>query len=434
MATPNMNIIGRSENLRHLNTFVHYERKPHNHEDNLTRAFLLVLRGVPVAHAAWLELVDQSHRAQGGTGVERLHGLPAPRFATQTASLPDGIKRIISLVQTDEQIFSSPDLASSDRRQVLDGVVSYDEFAIVIENKPHYRNIRPEQLRVNVPKGVVHDTRAACVAWKDVVLAWGRLLEARHVGPADAVLLGDFLDYIETYFPRLRPYSKVGLCGNDVDRLRRRCVELVKSIAPNSYRHHRGWAETIRLAPGQCALMVGCAALPRGNDVDITVEFDPGDTTAQARLLYTKVEASRVFDLGSRGWRVTPNLHLAYMTTNIVFMSVQMEPAAYWSTCASACREPNYGWIRTWRRAEHEKLFEFLVSQRLASRSDRKEFDRCLSSTPRDKINVCPGITMRWSVPIDEAAVLDARGQLEKRVRQVIEEGAAALGLKLPFG
>lgn len=429
-----MTLRSERHDLRHLNTFVHYERKPHNHEDNLTRAFLLVLRGVPVAHAAWLELVDLSHRARGGAGVDRLHELPAPRFATQTASLPEGVKRIISLVQTDEKIFSNPDLKSSDRRQVLDGVVSYDEFAIVIENKPHHRNIRPEQLQVNVPKGVVHDARAACVAWKDVVLAWGRLLEARHVGPADAVLLGDFLDYIETYFPRLRPYSKVGLCGNDTDRLQRRCAELVKSIAPASYRHHRGWGATVRLVPGQCALMVGCAALPRGNDVDIVVEFAPGDTTAQARLLYTKVDAARVLELSSRGWRIAPNLHLAHMTKNLVYTSVQLHPSEYWSVCARACREPNYGWVRMWRRAEHQKLFEFLVSEKLAAPSDQKEFERHLGRTHRDKINVCPGITMRWPLPTDEAAVLDTRGQLERRVRQAMEEGAAALGLKLPFG
>ena len=180
--------------------------------------------------------------------------------------------------------------------------------------------------------------------------------------------------------------------------------------------------------------MVGCAALPRGNDVDIVVEFAPGDTTAQARLLYTKVDAARVLELISRGWRIAANLHLAHMTKNLVYTSVQLDPSEYWSVCARACREPNYGWVRMWRRAEHQKLFEFLVSEKLAAPSDQKEFERHLGRTNRDKINVCPGITMRWPLPTDEAAVLDTRGQLERRVRQAMEEGAAALGLKLPFG
>src|SRR5690606_31680921 len=122
----------------HLNLFEPYERREAGHEDALTRAFLLVLRGVPVAHAAWLHLVDASHRANGGGGVPALHALPAPQVHMQTARVPPDISRVISLVQTDEQVFREVDAMPSERRQVLDGVVSYGDLAIVIENKPHY--------------------------------------------------------------------------------------------------------------------------------------------------------------------------------------------------------------------------------------------------------------------------------------------------------
>ncbi len=415
--------------LRHMNVFVPYERRPHTHEDNLTRAFLLVLRGVPVAHAAWLDLVDQAHRANGGSGVPRLHALATPRIATQTAAVPDGVRRIISLVQSDETFVDGTDAEVSARRQVLDGVVSYDEFALVIENKPSHRNIRAEQLRVNVPEGVKHDAKVAGIAWRDIVLAWGRLLEAGHLGPAEAVLLGDFLDYVETFFPKLRPFSKVGLCGTDLDRLERRCTELLKSIAPEAHRHHRGWGPTLRLDAGQCALMAGFFPRSRGAEMDLVVEYDPGDTTAQAKLLYGRADAKSVFGLRQRGWLLTPNFHLAHMTTNLVYTTVRLTVEAYWELCAGA---PS--WLRVWRRGEHEQLFELLLAKKLATAADRKEFDRHLTSTTRDKINVCPGLIVQWRMPVGEAALLDARGQLEARVRAALLEGAVALGLRLPIG
>jgi hypothetical protein len=414
--------------LRHMNAFVSYERRAHAHEDNLTRAFLLVLRGVPVAHAAWLDLVDHSHRDRGGSGVPRLHGMAAPRFVTQTAAVPEGVRRIISLIQTDEDVFRGEDLTASERRQVLDGVVTYDEFAIVIENKPSHRNIWPDQLRVNVPPGVEHDSKAACVAWKDIVLAWARLLEARHLGPAETVLLGDFLDYVETFFPRLRPYSKVALCGRDLDRLERRCVELLKSIAPAAYRHHRRWGPTLRLDAGQCALMVGCFPRARGTEVDLVVEYDPGDTTAQARLLYERTDVERVLALRAHGWQLTPNFHLAHMTTNLVHTKVGLPVEPYWASCAT---QPS--WLRLWRRNEHERLFDVLLAEGLAAASDRSEFDRQITRTNRDKINVCPGLSVQWRIPVEDAAVLDMRGQLDGRVREVIVHGAEVLGLRLPF-
>jgi hypothetical protein len=48
-----------------------------NYEDQLTRAALIVLKLVPLAHEAFLGL----------TGCERLSGLPAPRFDMQTEKL-----------------------------------------------------------------------------------------------------------------------------------------------------------------------------------------------------------------------------------------------------------------------------------------------------------------------------------------------------------
>lgn len=415
--------------LRHMNVFVPYERRPHTHEDNLTRAFLLVLRGVPVAHAAWLDLVDQAHRANGGSGVPRLHALATPRIATQIGAIPDGVRRIISLVQSDETFVDGAEAEASARRQVLDGVVSYDEFALVIENKPSHRNIRAEQLRVNVTEGVKHDAKVAGIAWRDIVLAWGRLLEAGHLGPAESVLLGDFLDYVETFFPKLRPFSKVGLCGRDIDRLARRCHEALRSMAPDSIKTHRGWGSSLLLESGQCALLAGFFPSARGTEVDLVVEFDPGDTTAQARLLYSRADAKSVFGLRERGWMLKPNFHLAHMTTNLVYTTVGLTVEAYWELCAGA---PS--WLRAWRREEHEHLFELLLANKLATAANRREFDRHITGTSRDKINVCPGLIVQWRVPVDEAALLDARGQLEARVRAALSEGAAALGLRLPIG
>lgn len=415
--------------LRHMNVFVPYERRPHTHEDNLTRAFLLVLRGVPVAHAAWLDLVDQAHRANGGSGVPRLHALAAPRIVTQTGSVPEGVRRVISLVQSDETFVDESDAEVSPRCQVLDGVVSYDEFALVIENKPSHRNIRPEQLRVNVPAGVTHDVKVAGIAWRDIVLAWGRLLEAGHLGPAETVLLGDFLDFVETFHPTLRPFSKVGFCGRDIGRLGRRCAELLKALAPDDYRPHRGWGQTIRLSEGQCALMVGFFPRARETDVDLVVEFDPGDTTSQGRALYAKAELARVLELRSRGWTITPNFHLAHMTMNLVYTTVLLDVPAYWAVWGV---ESNL-LRKAWPREEHESLFASFLKLGLAVPSDRAEFDAKISNTKRDRINVCPGLIVQWRIPVDDAALLDARGQLESRVREVMLDGAGALGLRLPF-
>ena len=58
----------------HLNFFVPYERVAAWHENQLTRALLVVLRYSPMAHQAWLRLVAPE---------QHLHDLSKAEFATQ---------------------------------------------------------------------------------------------------------------------------------------------------------------------------------------------------------------------------------------------------------------------------------------------------------------------------------------------------------------
>src|SRR3954451_3577958 len=64
-----------------LNFFTPFRRLEPNHENQLTRALLVVLRLSPMAHAAWLRLV--------ASGLD-LQRLPVATFHTQTRSVRHG--------------------------------------------------------------------------------------------------------------------------------------------------------------------------------------------------------------------------------------------------------------------------------------------------------------------------------------------------------
>lgn len=413
----------------HMNLFEPYVSKAPHHEDALTRAFLLVLRGVPVAHASWLALVDRAHHANQGEGVPPLHELGAPAVETQTGTVPQ-VERVISLVQTDEAYFCGKDATPSDRRQVLDGVVAYgDALAIVLENKPSHRNIWVAQLDVSIPASATLDRRIACVTWKEIVAAWAGLLEARHLSPAEAILVGDFLDYVETRFPKLRPYSKVALCGTDAERLQRRCRMVLQDIAGvANVTYHQGWSWFIQLAGDQCATQVALMPKRSSKGLYLAVEIDPGDTTSQARVLYQRVSLPDVLALRSRNWTVEPNFHLAHMTKNLLWTQVTRSIEDYWTFWTE-----NEDWIRQWKRHEFEEAFLSLVNIGVASREDRGEFDRHLVNTKRSNFNICPGLTLRWWLPLEDAAQLDQRNGLAAAVRSAIEDAAGVLKLRLPW-
>ena len=414
----------------HLNLYEPYERKEAHHEDALTRAFLLVLRGVPVAHAAWLHLVDKAHRANAGTGVPPLHELPAPAIHMQTARVPEGAKRVVSVVQTDTTVFREADAKSSDRRQVLDAAIGYGKLAIVVENKPFHGHIWEGQLDVNVPEGVEHDKRVATVTWASIVTAWGRLVEAGHLSPAENLLLGDFLDYVEAHFPQLRPYSRVSLCGDDHERLRRRCKALLEAIAgPEHVEYHRGWSWNINLNDGQCARKIGLYPLDYRDQAKLVIEFVPGDTMSQARAMLGRVALADIEELlGAERWSGQPNFHLIFMTTGFFSPAPRHSLTDYWRIWTE-----NRKVIRQWKRAEYDDAFAKLLSLGIVGEEDRESFHRSTTNTNRNVVNFAPAARLWWKLPLDEAAFLDRRDELTREIRLAIETGARALKLELPW-
>src|SRR5262245_44739990 len=104
----------------HLNFFIPYERAPASHENQLTRALLVVLRYSPMAHQAWLQLVAPE---------KPLYTLSKASVATQRQRVldsngdkPEGeVVPGISVYLTPDAAQDLPSIAASDRQQVLDG-------------------------------------------------------------------------------------------------------------------------------------------------------------------------------------------------------------------------------------------------------------------------------------------------------------------------
>jgi len=116
-----------------LNYFEPYQWLPPHHENQLTRAAIVVLKLSPMAHAAWLRRVEARLA---------LHELPPVDWRVQRRDIvpvdvedAEGL-RVISVFISGERVDAGGDVAVSERGQVLDAIALYGrELAIVIENK-----------------------------------------------------------------------------------------------------------------------------------------------------------------------------------------------------------------------------------------------------------------------------------------------------------
>jgi hypothetical protein len=419
-----------------LNYFEPFESLPAGHENQLTRAFLVVLRMVPLAHGSWLRIVSEG-RGPGPDPLPPLERLPEASFQTQTGILDrqhgsaqrldeTSVPRAISVLQAGELPVDDTPAASSDRRAVFDGVVRYgDDLALVIESKldGRFDERQAREIAIGETAWRLESSRAR-LRWRDIIGSWRDLLLRNLVSGAERRILEDFLWLVQRHFPRLQPFSELGACRGNLHLLRLRCQAILGDVGAASA-EIRGESASLLLDE---PLSVKRAYLRSDDGVgtDSTVELRlwPGDTLEQAKALYSDPTKTKgLLALRGSGWQVSPNFHFGHMAKGFVWTQGDILVERYISHWVD-----EIGATGQIKRADWEAYFDQLISLGIAAASDRAKFDEDFTQTQRNSATPRPGLRVVYSWPFDTAAQLDGRGRFANEVRQAINQLLSALG------
>ena len=403
----------------HLNFFVPFQSAPAWHENQLTRALLVVLRYSPMAHQAWLELVAPGRR---------LHTLPSAEFATQR-------QRVLSSLDTltdgdavpGVSVWLAPDakqvnatLKESDRQQVLDAIITYGgELVVVVENKISWCDPTEQPHRINLHGAPVQfEEQPRSVPWQDLLAVLSDLVERDLIAGAERLVIEDFLDLVEAYFPAIGPYSTISRCGANVFRLERR-LDAVQGIAVGT---DDGKAQGWRNISGTQKILMAWLGYP--SDVSaVSLRMYPADTLGQARHFYADLESVQdVLALRSKGWRIEPNFHWGFMAPGYAWASSPCtveDYCAYWVEHISGSRELV--------RSEWDSYLTMLQANSILDASGRDAFEQELAGSQRQKASPRPGLFCEVTWHLAEAAQLDARRIFIDAVRHRINEMLGAL-------
>jgi hypothetical protein len=408
-----------------LNFFQPFEGLQPNHENQLTRALLVLLRVSPAAHERWLTRlkVDPGlHKSATGFRTQQ-HAVLKSTASKQRVPVLSVFLTPKAPLETDLVV------RASGRQQVLDAIIEYgQERVIVVENKVAEAsswqaiNLNIKRAGVRIAKG----EKVRVVEWPDLLAHFGALLEGGRVAGAEAEVLADFLQYAEDQFPRLGPYHSLVLArGNEFRITRRLQTVFSEASGGEAFLNRLGWP-SIELPPLQ-----GAAALAFLHQVDRDgkecVQFSvfPADTLAQARAFYrepAKVEA--VQKLARKpGWSLEPNFHFGHFETGYVWCHGDLEIERYLDLWV---REIAAG-MHELRRSEWPRYWRRLLQERIATTGDRSEFHRCFTKTGRQKASPRPGLTLARRWPMDEAEWLDGSGKLVAEVAKALNFAVAAL-------
>lgn len=410
----------------HLSIFRPYQREA-GHEDQLTRAALITMRMVPLAHEAFLSLAD----------CPGLAALPPARFDMQTGRLvapdtatdePETVDEIVSVFLAPHESVGSgqPDIDSA-RTARYDGVLQYrNRLLIVIESKLFEGSSDWQSLTINTGGVTTASSRRHLVSWSELLDRWWNLTELDVLTAAERQVLTDFFDFAEEHFDWLLPFTSLERAGLSAHRRRRRLRTVLTEATGLPATEGGNRAEVMF---GERVTSMQRAALIDDDDV-VTVSMWPAEQAPQARHVYAtreRVEALLALDAQAQ-WTVRPNFYVGYFNAPV---------SQRWYTRADArpIREYLEHWlddleehVGRYPRAELEDdwFWAWLLDRGYAQEDDRPGLDRLLA-TRVQHFDVRPSVEVmrRWSWA--EAAALDAARRLTVAVAETIDSVLAAL-------
>ncbi len=424
---------------RHLNVFLPYERPPH-HEDQLTRAAIIVMRALPLARDALLARIGALPSAR----------LPEPELDMQTRHVLESsvfneaeglsLHQLISVfLSPDEGLdLSTAEIEERVREQRLDGVLRFgDELVVVIESKV-VGEAPSDQAKLLRLRGVeTEHSKVIALGWHELLEDWWALLERGLLAPAERVLMEDLIAFTEEHFARLLPFTTLGRAGEHDLRRQRRLMALLREATGIDD------VEPERRPRGGAAVMLDATIKTKSTQrISLQEQAEtlalctwPAELKPQAEALYRTGRAQRLLDFVAEhpeAWQARPNVHLAFRNAPVaqrLYLHCHLEITEYihrWSGNDFAqIRAHHYNDIR-------ENLWPWLRERQYAGPEDDQQLDAFLKRLGRRDVHLRPGIEVRRIWPWPHAVDLDERGALASEVRTAVAELLTALDEPLP--
>lgn len=417
----------------HLNVFEPYADLGRGHEDQLTRAAMLVLRLVPLAREALLHAIgepSQSHLPDCTIDLQATHLVDPSEEGASNGKVQRG--RLVSVFLTPD--FEPEEIAGevtdTDRGQRFDGVLRFDpDLVVLLESKVCRKWARRNGHRVGELNlgGVRFAQRRTCLLrWHDLLEAWWRLAEIGVLSPAEHALVQDMLSYAHQDFGHLLPFGSLRRVGSDPTRRKWRLRSLLREAT--GIEPERVGLVHVRLDNALGASSLQRAALDIDEDDRLTLHMWPGELKPQAEHLYAAGHADRLCELAAPpGWRVEPQPLLGFRNAprrTRVYLTCTLNAPTY------ARRWEGEDWSHVGahhRNSIRGELWPWLLEHGYASECDAERLDPFLRALGRRFAHLRPSMHVARSWSWSEAERLEDEGRLVGEIRDAVNAVLGAL-------
>lgn len=424
--------------MEKLNVFEGYQHCEPGSENRLTWSLMNLIRMSPLVRSAFLDLV----RDKQGRTIPALTTLKERDCVveTQVGTLVANEGRLVAIGITAEGGEINAEIQTMNRGAVYDGVVTFmapegrqhqhESLTLTVESKlgpsvgswqlmPSESSLgrREEERRIEV------DPQAVILAWRDIVSTLSDLDPRGLLSPAERVLIRDFIDYVAANHEKLNPFDHFAVCRDNLYLLRRRCEAILRTIDPSEASHR---SKPIIAVEFPAFKQIWIEANKGEGPWEITLNFAPGDTMAQAREFWRKVDVKMLSELKDKGWLLKANLHFSFMATHLHGAYTELAVNEYIALWKSGKMEIST--LYPDDSGDYRHNWDNLLARKLISSNDVKRLQEVSTETNRQRIFMSPGllVSFRWSA--EQAVQLDRDATFVREVKERIYEATETWG------
>lgn len=326
---------------------------------------------------------------------------------TQKTSITDSQGYLVSLLMTNKNWTPDTVIENTDRGARYDGVIYFDsdpKWILVIENKPWSENVWEEQLKPSIAKDseIKIIKKPVGIDWKEVIERLSALLQKQLVHGAEALLIEDFISFVDEHFSYLNPFSTFSICKDVPYLIDKRCVKILESIGEVQDQHIELGSNDL---PAR-RIYLGIKQEP-DNNWCIELKIYPGDTMTQARALYKSLDTDALLKLTKKGWDwdIYPNLHFSHIQKHLYWAkNIPLSLKAYinfWKQKPQMISQVNRD------PSDFCDFFRKLLQLKLIRSGDESELKKNFTETERSYLRTCPGLSCIYRWTREEALRLD---------------------------
>lgn len=407
--------------MNHLNLFNPYENKANSHEDELTRNFLILVKNIPSVQILFFEMVRQEmvdvgmeSIATGNLSVEEIHTQISNTHNIFSSDIADG-RNLLSIIISDDKFEKEVEIKTVNRRAIYDGVITCSpDWVFIIENKPSKENIWVGQLSPNIAKerDISIESKPCCLSWRDIIEGMNKLVINKMVNGFELQAIEDFTEYVDNKYSWINPYTSFEICKGNEFLLDKRCNYIMENCKINGKKRevkkHRGWKHYIESGVNTIKQIALDSKVDQ-EKVNIEMTLMAGDTMTGAREVFDKLDVEALLKLQEEGFSLSSNFHVSYRASNLMWFKGSLSLEEYIKFWKSENNK-----LRQIKKDEFETYFNFLEEQGIVLKEDRKRIDEKIQQKKYGRLNICPGIGIKYSWDIQRAIDLDKANMFEE--------------------